>query len=629
METRFYTRAPPEGDRPGRWLGLRPLPTADQDELKGCPECREPIRGVYRYRRATLKSGLDLIDRMFTNACVVRLEKGTERLKEVEGRLGGWRLEPATERGKATLRPSTAPMRRALQDAEAGARSYAQLAKLLQRGPKRQVYEEAVASARERVAAEEARASMENAAPSDASAAAAGSSGSRPRASVAPVPAAVHVSGGLRGPPRELERADPEEEEAHGTGHRAAPPDAASAAAGSSGGRPRASSAESVFAVHVIGSFPEGLDWADPDTGGDDDEEMAFSSFDEWGAVSDWDHEDGEDEEGWPVLIKAGPSALSRLEAAEAALAALPPADARAVWEAQCAYLDAAALVNRIASTGLQAQLATDLPAALRSQATRFRNELSSGADRWTELALFQAGSMTLTPGGREPHVTDRRVAQLQASEPYLKRYGDRYEMRRRQEDLLQQGSRLLEVDDAEPVTRPVPRGGVGQALGRMALQLSRVAFLQANKQSMVNGPYADGIPDYNAIRRRQEALLEEVQALATEAEAAASDGELSLGRLRHMAEQAAQWREQLRRSGELRGIVEAMARGDFLTGRYGGSNITQVLAGHLYRCANGHVYMVGECGSPEADAKCPECGAPIGQGSRNALVQLTDAVLG
>ena len=39
-------------------------------------------------------------------------------------------------------------------------------------------------------------------------------------------------------------------------------------------------------------------------------------------------------------------------------------------------------------------------------------------------------------------------------------------------------------------------------------------------------------------------------------------------------------------------------------------------LQGHLYRCPNGHVYLIGECGMAMADGMCPECGATIGGGN-------------
>jgi hypothetical protein len=34
---------------------------------------------------------------------------------------------------------------------------------------------------------------------------------------------------------------------------------------------------------------------------------------------------------------------------------------------------------------------------------------------------------------------------------------------------------------------------------------------------------------------------------------------------------------------------------------------------GHWYRCVNGHPFTIGECGRPMEEARCPECGSPIG----------------
>ena len=34
---------------------------------------------------------------------------------------------------------------------------------------------------------------------------------------------------------------------------------------------------------------------------------------------------------------------------------------------------------------------------------------------------------------------------------------------------------------------------------------------------------------------------------------------------------------------------------------------------GHWFKCANGHIYAIGECGGAMQEAKCPECGVKIG----------------
>lgn len=50
----------------------------------------------------------------------------------------------------------------------------------------------------------------------------------------------------------------------------------------------------------------------------------------------------------------------------------------------------------------------------------------------------------------------------------------------------------------------------------------------------------------------------------------------------------------------ELRAVYAAMAR------EFQGT-------GHWYTCERGHPFTVGECGAPMQEARCPECGAPVG----------------
>ncbi|CAK7236767.1 hypothetical protein SBRCBS47491_009749 [Sporothrix bragantina] len=66
----------------------------------------------------------------------------------------------------------------------------------------------------------------------------------------------------------------------------------------------------------------------------------------------------------------------------------------------------------------------------------------------------------------------------------------------------------------------------------------------------------------------------------------------------------------------EMRAVYNAMAS------EFSGS-------GHWYTCANGHPFTVGECGMPMQQARCPECGAPVGgQQHMNAEgVQRADAI--
>ncbi|KAF5861160.1 hypothetical protein ETB97_000534 [Aspergillus alliaceus] len=42
--------------------------------------------------------------------------------------------------------------------------------------------------------------------------------------------------------------------------------------------------------------------------------------------------------------------------------------------------------------------------------------------------------------------------------------------------------------------------------------------------------------------------------------------------------------------------------------------------SGHWYNCVNGHPLAIGECGMPMEQARCPECGAPIGGQNHTAV---------
>ena len=65
-------------------------------------------------------------------------------------------------------------------------------------------------------------------------------------------------------------------------------------------------------------------------------------------------------------------------------------------------------------------------------------------------------------------------------------------------------------------------------------------------------------------------------------------------------------------RSGD---VLEMM---QLLGAAMGISNLRDMPAymqGHLYRCPNGHVYLIGECGGAMQRGRCAECGAAIGGG--------------
>lgn len=63
----------------------------------------------------------------------------------------------------------------------------------------------------------------------------------------------------------------------------------------------------------------------------------------------------------------------------------------------------------------------------------------------------------------------------------------------------------------------------------------------------------------------------------------------------------------------EMRAVYKAMAS-EFLG------------TGHWYRCANGHPFTIGECGMPMEQARCPECGAPVGGSHHQAVEGVTHA---
>jgi hypothetical protein len=42
-------------------------------------------------------------------------------------------------------------------------------------------------------------------------------------------------------------------------------------------------------------------------------------------------------------------------------------------------------------------------------------------------------------------------------------------------------------------------------------------------------------------------------------------------------------------------------------------SDVTSFMQRHLYRCPNGHLYVIGDCGQAMECARCVECGAVIG----------------
>lgn len=73
---------------------------------------------------------------------------------------------------------------------------------------------------------------------------------------------------------------------------------------------------------------------------------------------------------------------------------------------------------------------------------------------------------------------------------------------------------------------------------------------------------------------------------------------------------------ENMLNDGEYRQVTTEELRSVYmaLTGELRGT-------GHWYTCQNGHPFTIGECGMPMQQARCPECGAPIG-GQNHAAVE-------
>lgn len=76
---------------------------------------------------------------------------------------------------------------------------------------------------------------------------------------------------------------------------------------------------------------------------------------------------------------------------------------------------------------------------------------------------------------------------------------------------------------------------------------------------------------------------------------------------------------------GDIPQLVEAVEKGEFyqvVTEREKSEIVTAMGMGrgHWYRCPNGHVYTIGECGGAMQVSTCPECGEAIG-GQSHELV--------
>eukprot|EP00759_Apiculatamorpha_spiralis_P058134 PhF_6_TR9070/c0_g1_i2/m.14135 len=50
-------------------------------------------------------------------------------------------------------------------------------------------------------------------------------------------------------------------------------------------------------------------------------------------------------------------------------------------------------------------------------------------------------------------------------------------------------------------------------------------------------------------------------------------------------------------------------------------AKVFQLTSGHAYKCPNGHLYFIGECGGATETSRCPDCGFQIG-GQRHRVVE-------
>ncbi|KAK5189250.1 hypothetical protein LTR47_011248 [Exophiala xenobiotica] len=77
------------------------------------------------------------------------------------------------------------------------------------------------------------------------------------------------------------------------------------------------------------------------------------------------------------------------------------------------------------------------------------------------------------------------------------------------------------------------------------------------------------------------------------------------------------EWYEELSPE-ELASIKQAMVTGP-------GGFATH--SGHWYNCVKGHPFAIGECGMPMEQARCPECGSPVGGSNHQAVTGVSRAM--
>lgn len=67
--------------------------------------------------------------------------------------------------------------------------------------------------------------------------------------------------------------------------------------------------------------------------------------------------------------------------------------------------------------------------------------------------------------------------------------------------------------------------------------------------------------------------------------------------------------------TAEMAEVLQTLFKTEF---RRGYGDIASFMSNHLYRCPNGHMYVIGECGGAMQRSRCPECGAAIGGAGHN-----------
>ncbi|CAD7696269.1 unnamed protein product [Ostreobium quekettii] len=138
--------------------------------------------------------------------------------------------------------------------------------------------------------------------------------------------------------------------------------------------------------------------------------------------------------------------------------------------------------------------------------------------------------------------------------------------------------SQLRIVGDALPFNN-YPR----EARGKQLLLVDRATRMSKEALSDLKSREGPKIPDFDKRVGEVQQHMEALQTVRNEVEKAG----------RPSAEQAACiW-----------AVISADSRVSNAT--YG--------SGHVYRCPNGHVYIIGECGRAWEEARCAECGATIG----------------